>query len=110
VRSMSPTQIRDRLDERFRLLTGSRRSLERHQTLQHAVQWSYDLLDETEQRVLERASVFAGGFSLAAATTVCGIGPERGLDEYEMLDVLDSHVRKSLVDVVRTSADPRYTM
>jgi len=110
VRSMSPTQIRDRLDERFRLLTGSRRSLERHKTLQHAVQWSYDLLDETEQRVLQRASVFAGGFSLAAATTVCGVDPERELDEYEMLDVIDSLVRKSLVDVERTSAEPRYTM
>src|SRR5881628_3841296 len=65
VRSMSPNQIRDRLDERFRLLTGSRRSMERHQTLRHAVQWSYDLLNDIERRVLQRSSVFAGGFAIA---------------------------------------------
>src|SRR3989454_2965548 len=110
VRSMSPSQIRDRLDERFRLLTGSRRSMERHQTLRHAVQWSYDLLNDIERRVLQRSSVFAAGFSLAAPATVCGVDTERDLDELEMLDVVDSLVRKSLVDVVRTSAVPRYTM
>ena len=110
VRSMSPSQIRDRLDERFRLLTGSRRSMERHQTLRHAVQWSYDLLNEVERRVLQQASVFAGGFSLAAATAVCGRDAEGDLDEFEMLDVLDSLVRKSLVQVNRTSLDLRYSM
>lgn len=110
VRSMSPSQIRDRLHERFRLLTGSRRSIERHQTLRHAVQWSYDLLSEVERRVLQRASVFAGGFSLAAATTVGGPDPDGDLDEFAMLDVLDSLVRKSLVQVDRTSAELRYSM
>ena len=110
VRSMNPNQIRDRLDERFRLLTGSRRSMERHQTLRHAVQWSYDLLNDIERRVLQRASVFAGGFAIAAATTVCGHGKEGELDEIEMLDVLDSLVRKSLVNVDRTSAELRYSM
>src|SRR5205085_11294257 len=94
VRSMSPSQIRDRLGERFRLLTGSRRSLERHQTLRHAVQWSYDLLTAVEQRVLQRASVFAGGFSLTATTTVCG--GDGDLDELQMLDVVHSLVRNSL--------------
>ena len=55
VRAMSPTQIRDRLDERFRLLTGgARRALERHQTLRHAVQWSYDLLTTAERTMLAR--------------------------------------------------------
>jgi predicted ATPase len=106
VRAMSPAQIRDRLDERFRLLTGSRRSLERHQTLRHAVQWSYDLLSDVEQRVLQRAAVFAGGFSLAAATVVCG---HTDLDDLETLDVLDSLVRKSLLQVER-STELRYTM
>jgi predicted ATPase len=110
VRSMSPSQIRDRLDERFRLLTGSRRSLERHQTLRHAVQWSYDLLTAAEQRVLQRASVFSGGFSLAAATTVCGFGPDGDLDEFQMLDVVDSLVRKSLANVERTTTESRFTM
>jgi predicted ATPase len=110
VRSMSPHQIRDRLDERFRLLTGSRRSMERHQTLRHAMQWSYDLLNDVERRVLQRASVFAGGFAIAAATTVCGQDIDREVDEIEMLDVLDSLVRKSLVNVDRTSAELRYSM
>ena len=90
---MSVQDVRDRLDERFRLLSGSRRGLERHQTLRHAVQWSYDLLDDDERAVLDRCSVFAGGFDLAAAVHVCG----GGLDEYAVLDLLDSLVRKSLV-------------
>ena len=47
--SMTVTELRDRLDDRFRLLVGSRRGLERHQTLRHAVQWSYELLDDTEK-------------------------------------------------------------
>jgi predicted ATPase len=108
VRSMSPGQVRDRLDERFRLLIGSRRSLERHQTLQHAVQWSYDLLDANEQRVLQRVSVFAGVFSLAAAAEVCSI--DGVVDELEMLDLLDSLVRKSLTVADRGAAEPRYVM
>jgi predicted ATPase/class 3 adenylate cyclase len=109
VRSMSPAQIRDRLDERFRLLTGSRRSLERHQTLRHAVQWSYDLVAETEQRVLQRIAVFAGGFTLAAATAVCGHDLGADIDELAMLDALDSLVRKSLVQVERSEGEVRFT-
>ena len=68
--SMTVTELRDRLDDRFRLLVGSRRGLERHQTLRHAVQWSYDLLDDTEKDLLARCSVFAGGFDLAGACAV----------------------------------------
>ena len=58
--SMTASEVRDRLDQRFRLLVGSRRGLERHQTLRHAVAWSYDLLDDAEKSLLERCSVFAG--------------------------------------------------
>ena len=106
VRAMSPTQIRDRLDERFRLLTGgSRRSLERHQTLRHAVQWSYDLLSPAERTVLARASVFSGGFSLEAAEPVCAGGEIAAAD---ILDVCDSLVRKSLVTVERSDSHIRY--
>ena len=103
-------RFRDRLDERFRLLVGSRRSTERHQTLRHAVQWSYDLLNEDEQRVLRRASVFAGGFTLAAGTTVCGHDAQGGPDEFDILDRVDSLVRKSLLQVGRTATDLRYGM
>ena len=67
---MTVAEVRDRLNDRFRLLVGSRRGLERHQTLRHAVQWSYDLLKEHEQTLLNRCSVFAGGFDLAAACAV----------------------------------------
>ena len=70
--SMTPTELRDRLDDRFRLLVGSRRGLERHHTLRHTVQWSYDLLDTAEQTLFNRCSVFAGGFDLAAACSVAG--------------------------------------
>jgi predicted ATPase len=62
--SMTVSEVRDRLDHRFRLLVGSRRGWERHQTLRHAVAWSYDHLEDAEKTLLERCSVFAGGFDL----------------------------------------------
>ena len=106
VRAMSPAQIRDRLNERFRLLTGgTRRALERHQTLRHAVQWSYDLLTPAERTVLARASSFYGGFSLEAAESVCAGGEIFAPD---ILDICDSLVRKSLVNVERLGAGIRY--
>jgi len=105
--SMSVSEVRDRLDDRFRLLAGARRGLERHQTLRHAVQWSYDLLDDDERSVLHRGSVFAGGFDLDAAAAVAA---SHGLDEYAVLDVLDALVRKSLVTADRSSGRTRYGM
>src|ERR1700746_3461121 len=62
--SMTASEMRDRLDHRFRLLVGSRRGLERHQTLRHAVAWSYDHLEDPERTLLQRCSVFAGGFDV----------------------------------------------
>jgi len=82
--SMTASEVRDRLDHRFKLLVGSRRSLGRHQTLRHAVAWSYDLLDDTEKVVLERCSVFAGGFDLESACAVAGSDEP---DEYSILDL-----------------------
>ena len=55
-----------RLDHRFRLLVGSRRGLERHHTLRHAVAWSYDHLDDAEKSLLARCSVFSGGSTSTA--------------------------------------------
>ncbi|MGW5613131.1 BTAD domain-containing putative transcriptional regulator [Streptomyces sp. NPDC003877] len=73
LRMLTPRQIADRLDDRFRLLTsGSRTLLPRQQTLRAVVDWSWDLLDEDERDVLRRLSVFAGGCDLAAAEAVCG--------------------------------------
>ncbi|MFE9875249.1 BTAD domain-containing putative transcriptional regulator [Streptomyces sp. NPDC005784] len=89
LRMLTPRQIADRLDDRFRLLTsGSRTVLPRQQTLRAVVDWSWDLLDEAERDALRRLSVFAGGCDLAAAEAVCGPAA---------LDVLGSLVDKSLV-------------
>ncbi|MFE2583876.1 BTAD domain-containing putative transcriptional regulator [Streptomyces sp. NPDC059378] len=75
LRLLTPRQIADRLDDRFRLLTsGSRTVLPRQQTLRAVVDWSWDLLDEPERTLLREVSVFAGGWDLEAAEAVCG-GP-----------------------------------
>ena len=105
--SMTASEVRDRLGQRFRLLVGSRRGLHRHHTLRHAVAWSYDLLDGTEKTVLERCSVFAGGFDLRSA---CAVAGSDDLDEYAILDVLDALVRKSLLVADRSSGRTRYSM
>ena len=102
--SMSPIEVRDRLDDRFRLLSG-RRGLDRHQTLGQAVRWSYDLLSHDEQQALQFCSVFADGFDLAALCAVSGID-----DEYAVLDLLDSLVRKSLVTTEHTLGHTRYDL
>ncbi|MGW5969009.1 BTAD domain-containing putative transcriptional regulator [Streptomyces sp. NPDC055186] len=89
LRMLTPRQIADRLDDRFRLLTsGSRTARHRQQTLRAVVDWSWDLLDADERGVLRRLSVFAGGCDLAAAEAVCGP---------VALDALGSLVDKSLV-------------
>ncbi|KUN10588.1 AfsR family transcriptional regulator [Streptomyces yokosukanensis] len=89
LRLLTPRQIADRLDDRFRLLTsGSRTVLPRQQTLRAVVDWSWDLLDERERTVLREASVFAGGWDLAAAEAVCS-GPAA--------DLIGALVDKSLV-------------
>ncbi len=105
--SMTASEVRDRLSHRFKLLVGSRRAIERHQTLRHAVAWSYDLLDDAEKSLLKRCSVFAGGFDLEAA---CAIAAPRGTDEFEVLDTLDALVRKSLLIVDRAGGRTRYSM
>ncbi len=105
--SMSAREVRDRLDHRFRLLTGARRGQERHQTLRHAVAWSYDLLDDAEKQLLNRCSVFAGGFDLQSA---CAIARSGDVDEYAILDLLDALVRKSLLVADRSSGQTRFSM
>jgi predicted ATPase/class 3 adenylate cyclase len=101
--SMTPVDVLARLNDRFRLLSGARRGLERHQTLRQAVQWSYDLLTPDEQSVLAACAVFAGGFDITAVTAVRDL-----CDEYMMLDLLDSLVRKSLVTTSRAGGRARY--
>ncbi|MCI3225766.1 BTAD domain-containing putative transcriptional regulator [Streptomyces sp. NP-1717] len=89
LRMLTPRQIADRLDDRFRLLTGgSRTVLPRQQTLRAVVDWSWDLLDPAERTALGALSVFAGGCDLAAAEALCGP---------DALELLGSLVDKSLV-------------
>ena len=103
--AMTASEVRDRLDQRFRLLVGSRRGLSRHQTLRHAVAWSYDHLDDAEKPLLERCSVFAGGFDLQSARAVMGSD-----DDFATLDLLDALVRKSLLVADRSAGRTRFSM
>jgi len=106
--AMTAIEVRDRLDQRLRLLVGSRRALERHHTLRHAVAWSYELLDDTEKALLDRCSVFAGGFDLHSACAVAGF-PDAP-DDFATLDLLDTLVRKSLLVADRSSGRTRFSM
>ncbi|WP_405726210.1 tetratricopeptide repeat protein [Streptomyces sp. NBC_01537] len=102
LRSLTATEIAARIsaDDRFRLLSrGSRTAQPRQQTLRGVVDWSWDLLADSERTVLRRASVFAGGWTLAAAEAVCADGDAVEADE--VLDLIDSLVEKSLVVAYR---------
>ena len=106
MRSLSIGEINARLHDRFKLLTGgSRVALERQQTLRALVSWSYDLLQEREQMLLDRLSVFAGGFDLPAAEAICGAEP---LVAEDVVDLLSSLVEKSLVMVEQGDGVSRY--
>ena len=108
LRSMSLAELHDRLDQRFRLLTGgSRTALERQQTLRATVGWSYALLTGVEQLLLRRLSVFAGSFDLGAAEAVCGSG---GLDVLDVAALLGSLVDKSLVVAEPAATALRYRL
>lgn len=107
-RSMAVEQINERLDQRFRLLTGGDRSaLPRQQTLRALIDWSYDLLSESERILLARLSIFAGGWTLSAAESACGFEP---VEDWEVLDILVSLADKSLVITDIENADSRYRM
>ena len=107
ISSMTTSDVRDRLDQRFKLLVGTRRGLERHQTLRQAVQWSYDLLDDGEKALLACCSVFSGGFDVQSACAVAGFDET---DDFAVLELLDALVRKSLLVTDRTSGRARYSM
>jgi predicted ATPase/DNA-binding NarL/FixJ family response regulator len=103
--TMSAVEVRDRLGDRFRLLKGSDRRPERQQTLQLAVGWSYDLLSDDERELLRNASVFSGGFDLAGIASVV-----EDADDVDLLERIDSLVRKSLVVVNHAATHTRYGM
>ena len=108
LRSMSIASLHDRLDHRFRLLTGgSRSALPRQQTLRATMEWSYSLLNEPEQSLLRRLSVFAEGFDLEAAETVCSLGD---MDVFDIAELLGSLVDKSLVVAEPIGSGVRYRL
>ena len=108
VKAMRIEQIAERLDDRFQLLTtGNRTALPRQQTLRSAIDWSYDLLNDSERVLLRRLSVFAGGWTLEAAETVCA---GDGIQSVDVLDLLTHLVDKSLVAPDEKAAEPRYRM
>jgi predicted ATPase/DNA-binding SARP family transcriptional activator len=97
VRALTPQQVAERLDDRFALLSvGTRAALPRHQTLRAIVDWSWDLLDDTERAVLRRLSVFSGGATPEAAEHVCAPGAAAA-DRATVVEVIASLVDKSLV-------------
>ncbi len=105
---LTPVQIAERLDDRFSLLTsGARAASPRQRTLRGAVDWSYDLLDERERILLERLSVFAGGFTLDAAEAVCSGG---AVPAPEVLDALAALATKSLVAMQEEDGTARYRL
>src|SRR5258708_26307290 len=94
-RMMTLPEILDRLSDRSRLLTGgSRTALPRHQTLRQAVDWSYGLLSPSEQALLVRLAIFAGGFDLAAAEVITLGDP---IERSDVLGLLTRLVDKSLI-------------
>src|SRR5262249_28335153 len=131
IRTLTPSQIAERMDDRFRLLTtGARGALPRHQTLHALIDWSYEQLPEPDRVLLRRLAGFAGGWTLEAAEAVCGdewgngsMGegepqpgspllpfPHSPLPAADTLDLLDSLVDRSLVLAEEQRGGLRYRM
>ena len=106
---LSTQAILDRLQSRLRLLTGGALDLpERQQTLRNTVDWSHDLLNEAEQKLFRRLSVFAGGCTIEAVEAVCNTTYDLGI---ELFDGLSSLVDKNLIQRTdRSDSEARFTM
>jgi len=99
-------EIANRLDDRFQFLVSWRRlSPARHRTLRAAMDWSYELLSEDERTLLDRLSVFAGGFTLGAAAVICVSGLEGGAD-----DLVGRLVEASLIVPEEREGETRYRL
>ncbi len=108
VKALSVDQIASRLDDQFRVLTnGSRTGLQRHQTLRATIDWSFDLLTEGETVLFQRLAVFAGGFILEAAETVCS---GAGVEASDIMGLLTHLVEKSLIVAEDRGAEVRYRL
>ena len=108
VKVLSVPTLAQRLDERFKVLTGgSRTALPRQQTMRALIDWSYDLLTEREQTIFRAFSVFASAFTLESASAVCSSDE---VEDFEVLDLLTSLVDKSLLQTDHSGAHVRYRM
>ncbi len=108
IRTLSIEQINARLDDRFKLLTsGTGNAPPRQKTLRATLDWSYDLLGEQERVVLRRLAIFAGGFTLEAASAVASDG---AIDEFAVIDLLSQLVARSLVAANTSDAGARYRL
>jgi predicted ATPase len=108
IKVLSVEQLTQRLDERFKLLSGgSRTARPRHQTLRALIGWSYDLLSAAERRFLRRSSIFRGGWTLEAAETVCADPDDAA---WNALDLIVALVDKSLIVVVDDDGEQRYRL
>ncbi len=108
IKVMAPRQLAQKLDERFRVLTGGNRTaLPRQQTMRALIGWSYDLLSEQEQKLFRFVSIFVGGWTLEAAETVC---TDETLDALDVIDPISSLVEKSLVVAEVEQDSTRYRL
>ena len=109
LRTLSTSELARRLDDSFRILSGSAKTaLPRQRTLHATIDWSYDLLKPSERAIFRRLSLFTGSFDLDAAEAVC-VGDE--VNDWEVLDHIDSLVDKSLIIPLRDSpGDTRYRL
>jgi predicted ATPase/class 3 adenylate cyclase len=99
---LSVDEILKRLGDRFRLLTGGRRTaVPRQQTLQALIDWSWDLLPEVDRRLLRRLSVFAGGWTIEAAEAICADQTDEHVGTIDTLDALTGLIERSMVVVDR---------
>lgn len=105
---LSPSQIADRIHDRFSLLVGGPRGApERHQTLRATIDWSHDLLTGDERILLRRSAIFPGGLTLDSAEHVCAFGE---MPHGEILEVLTRLVNKSLLSIQRAGGAVRYQL
>ena len=110
LRVLSPEQLAERLDDRFRLLSGGNRTaLPRHRTLRAVVDWSWDLLDDSERALWRRMAVFSGAATLEAVAAVCPPAAESTHRGDRVLELVSALVDKSLVQPA-DGASPRFGM
>ncbi len=108
LKALSLEQLDAKLSERFRILTGgSRTALPRQQTMRALVDWSYDLLTDDEKMLFRRVAVFGGGWSLDAACAICS---DEKIEEWVVLDLLQSLVDKSMVVAKLSGSEQRYRL